>query len=63
MGTHIDIKALRTARGIGQRTLAKQVGVSAGAVVRWDKGSQPKADKLPVLVRVFGLNSVDELYT
>lgn len=59
---YIDVKRLRIRSGIGQRELARRAGITARMAVRWDQGSQPRAERLPKLVEVFGLQSIDDLY-
>jgi transcriptional regulator with XRE-family HTH domain len=60
---YIDMKRLRLKSGIGQRELARKMGVTAKIGQKWDKGSQPRAERLPKLVEVLGLDSIEELYS
>jgi transcriptional regulator with XRE-family HTH domain len=60
--SYIDVKRLRLRSGIGQRELARRMGVTAKIGQKWDKGSQPRAERLPRLAEVLGLPSVDDLY-
>jgi transcriptional regulator with XRE-family HTH domain len=59
---YIDVKRLRLRSGVSQRELARRMGIRAQMAHRWDKGSQPRAERLPKLVEALGLNSVDDLY-
>lgn len=58
----IDIKALREAAGMSQRQLAKEMGISHPSARLWERGGQPAISKLPKLVRVFGLRTIDDLW-
>lgn len=60
--THINVKRLRLRSGMTQRELARRAGITARTAVNWDQGAQPRAERLPELVKVFGLNSIDDLY-
>lgn len=56
------LRALRTARGITQETLADAMGVSAQAVSKWERGAaMPDVSLLPELAVYFGV-SLDELF-
>lgn len=46
-----------------QRELARRAGITARMAVYWDQGAQPRADRLPKLAEVFGLESIDDLYS
>lgn len=59
---YIDVKRLRLQSGIGQRELARRMGVTAKVGQKWDKGSQPRAERLPKLAEVLGLPSIEALY-
>lgn len=60
---YIDVKRLRLRSGIGQRELARRMGVTAKVGQKWDKGQQPHSSRLPKLAEVLGLPSIDDLYT
>lgn len=60
--SYIDVKRLRLASGIGQRELARRMGVTARVGWKWDNGSQPSSERLPKLAEVLGLPSIDDLY-
>ncbi len=60
--TPIDVKYLRVRAGIGQRELARRMGVTHKVSLKWDKGAQPRASRLPQLVEALGLESIDDLY-
>ena len=56
------IRTLRTARGITQEALAAELGVSAQAVSKWERGAtMPDVSLLPELAVYFGV-SLDELF-
>lgn len=59
---YINVKRLRLQSGIGQRELARRMGVTAKIGRLWDQGSQPRSQRLPLLAEVLGCDSVDELY-
>lgn len=55
------IKILRESLGMTQEQLAKQVGVTQGAVAQWENGlTHPAFDKLLTVASVLGV-TVDEL--
>lgn len=57
-----QIKALRTARGVTQETLAEKLGVSAQAVSKWERGATvPDIQLLPDISAYFGV-TIDELF-
>jgi DNA-binding transcriptional regulator YiaG len=58
----IDMRAHRLRARISLRKMAAQMSVSVAMVQKWDHGAQPKADKLPLLVEVFGLDRIEDLY-
>ena len=52
----IQLKKIRTQRGISQETLAELIGVSRQTVSKWESGTaQPSAENLTNLGRVFQL--------
>ena len=53
------IKRLRRARGLTQKALGERAGVTLQAVQGWEKGSVPRAEKLPRLAEVLGVEPVD----
>ncbi|MBR5740769.1 MAG: helix-turn-helix domain-containing protein [Firmicutes bacterium] len=56
------IRALRLSRGITQETLASELGVTAQAVSKWERGTtMPDVSILPELAVYFGV-SLDELF-
>lgn len=56
------IKELREARGITQRQLSVSMGVSQGAVSKWEQGlSLPGGERLPELADLLGC-SIDALF-
>ena len=56
-----QIQKLRKQKGITQEQLAVHLGVSAQAVSKWENGSYPDGDLLPVIADFFGV-SIDSLY-
>ena len=57
-----QIKALRTRRGITQDALAQQLGVTAQAVSKWERGiATPDIGMLPDISAYFGV-TIDELF-
>lgn len=57
-----QIKALRTARGVTQETLAEQLGVTPQAVSKWERNvTVPDIQMLPMLSAYFGV-TIDELF-
>lgn len=59
----LNIRQARIKAALSQRDLAKQLGVSSVAVVKWESGkSFPSADKLPALASALGV-PIDELYS
>ena len=58
----IQIKNLRTQRGITQETLAEKLGVSPQAVSKWERETAtPDIQLLPAISAYFGV-SIDELF-
>lgn len=56
-----NLKELRTEKGYTQAELAKEIGVSQGAIYFWEKEiNEPTAGYLVKLADIFGV-SVDEL--
>lgn len=56
------LRSLRTAKGITQEQLAAEIGVSAQAVSKWERGmTTPDISLLPDLSVFFGV-SIDELF-
>lgn len=55
------ISALRREKGVTQEELAKNCGISAQAVSKWEKGSVPDVELLPVIADYFGV-SIDSLF-
>lgn len=56
------LRALRTAKGLTQEQLADQIGVSAQAVSKWERGAtMPDISLLPDISVFFGV-SIDELF-
>ena len=56
------IKEQRIALGITQEQLAKQLGVTQGAIAQWEKGvTNPSFKMLPRLAEALGI-SVDKLF-
>lgn len=54
----LNIKELRTAKGISQQKLADLTGIPKGRINGWEQqGSQPKKEDYEKLVEFFGLNS------
>ncbi len=57
-----QIKTLRTRRGITQEALSAQLGVTAQAVSKWERGAAlPDIELLPQLSAFFGV-TIDELF-
>lgn len=56
-----QIQKLWKQKGITQEQLAVHLGVSAQAVSKWENGSYPDGDLLPVIADFFGV-SIDSLY-
>ena len=57
-----QIKALRTQRGITQEDLARELGVSAQAVSKWERdAATPDIQLLPAISAYFGV-TIDELF-
>ena len=46
----------RRAKGLTQKGLAHAVGVTLQAVQGWEKGTLPRADRLPRLAEVLGVD-------
>lgn len=58
----LKIRELREARGMSQRQLANEVGVSPGAVAQWELGATtPTTANLVALANVLGC-SMDTLF-
>ena len=55
------IAELRRARGLTQEQLGQQLGVSAQAVSKWEKGGAPDVELLPALADRLGV-SIDSLF-
>ena len=58
----VRLKQLIRARGINQKELAKEIGVSGAAVSGWMKGAVLSSDKVSALAQYFEM-SIDELLT
>lgn len=59
----LNIRQARINAALSQRDLAKMLGVSSVAVLKWENGkSFPSADKLPALANALGV-PIDELYS
>ena len=50
------IKLARQKSGFTQRKLAKELGLSAGAVAHWETGSVPATDRLATLAALLGVS-------
>jgi transcriptional regulator with XRE-family HTH domain len=58
----LEIKKFRVARGMTHGQLAEKVGVTRGAIYKWEYGSVlPTADKLPIIADALGV-TIDALY-
>lgn len=58
----MNIKSLRTARGMTLAELARRCGVTLVAVHQWEAGTTfPSADKLPMIANSLGCK-IDDLY-
>lgn len=58
----MNIKSLRTARGMTLAELARRCGVTLVAVHQWEAGTTfPSADKLPMIAASLGC-TIDDLY-
>lgn len=58
----MNIKSLRTARGMTLAELARRCGVTLVAVHQWEAGTTfPSADKLPMIANSLGC-TIDDLY-
>lgn len=58
----MNIKSLRTARGLTLAELARRCGVTLVAVHQWEAGTTfPSADKLPMIAASLGC-TIDDLY-
>ena len=57
----VNISALRKKKGITQEELAKNVGVSAQAVSKWENGGVPDIELLPKIADFFQV-SIDRLF-
>lgn len=53
------IARLRRAKGLTQKGLAERIGVTLQAVQAWEKGSLPRADRLPRMGEVLGVNPLE----
>ena len=56
-----NISELRRKKGATQEELAKDVGVSAQAVSKWENGGVPDTELLPQIAKYFGV-SIDSLF-
>lgn len=57
----MNIKQLRTKRGLTQERLAIVMGIDRSAIAKWETGAaMPRADKLTELAKILGC-TVDEL--
>lgn len=62
MSNELKIRPLREARGMSQRKLAADIGVSPGAVAQWELGATtPTMSNLVALANVLGC-SMDTLF-
>lgn len=62
MDYELKIRALREAKGVSQRKLAEDIGVSPGAVAQWELGATtPTTANLVALANVLGC-SMDALF-
>lgn len=62
MAVKLNIRQARQAAAITQRELARRMGVSSVAVLKWETGqSYPSADKIPALADALGI-PIDALY-
>lgn len=62
MDISLNIRRARINAALSQRDLARLLGVSSVAVVKWESGKTfPSANKLPALANALGV-SIDELY-
>ena len=60
-GVHMVVKSKRLKKNITQDELARMLGVTQQAVMKWENGSsQPRAALLPKLADILGC-TVDEL--
>lgn len=48
----LDVKAIRTARGLTQQGLADAIGVNLSTVWRWENGQAPKGAARAFLIRM-----------
>lgn len=59
----MKIRELREAAGLTQQELATSMGVVRGAVTNWEtENALPRSRQLPLLAKVLGCSSIDELY-
>lgn len=57
----MNIKQLRTKRGLTQERLAIVMGIDRSAIAKWETGAaMPRADKLIELAKVLGC-TIDDL--
>ena len=57
------IRELRESANLTQQQLADSMGVVRGAVTNWEtEVALPRARQLPLLKKVLGLRTIDELY-
>lgn len=58
------LSRLRERAGITQEEAARRIGILRATLAKWETGdSQPKASILPTIARVYGVKTIDELYT
>lgn len=58
----MHFKKARESKMLTQKELAKMIGVSRTTISMWESGdSLPRADKLPILARIFECN-IDDLF-
>ncbi|MBQ8133145.1 MAG: helix-turn-helix transcriptional regulator [Clostridia bacterium] len=55
------IKELRTKKGFTQEELGREIGITAQAVSKWERGNSPDAELLPKIAEVLGV-SVNVLF-
>lgn len=58
---HDRIKFWRQAAGLTQEELGERIGVTQGAVSRWERGEAPHRSRLDALIRALELTQQQQL--
>ena len=58
MEIRLRLRALREAKGLSQRAVARELGVTPGAVAKWELGyTQPTMDNILALASLLGCST------